>query len=174
MSVAEPTLEEMCILAAQWCSPLDQEEFLSIAHTLIKGTPKEDKVKAWLKTCKHHDAIEKGQLLIGRYYQSFLERHPNLTTAKGRKKDIHLSIWATSENIIKMYGTVEERLLALNIIGKRPHPVWADQDGEVVRTEEEAHGIQGPYEMIDGERFFMMDKTSRNTNIKREGQVGGK
>ena len=170
----EPYLLALCITAARLNAPLNEERFLKIANNLIQGTDVEAKVIAMKKNSKAPDT-EPGKALGTRYYSQFMKRHRlQLESARAYSTDVNRQNWSIWGNFKHMYDFIYEQLCEMGIAKKREQPAYMDREGNIVETEDEAHGMIVEYDLLHPELFLHLDETGCNTNMKNDGQVGGR
>lgn len=172
MAAVEPVLAALCLKLVRSCQPLDATDFLDLATSLVAGTETEAKIREHHKKSK---ASNNGPLLSKKYYHNFLKRHGHLLQSmKASNKDNNRQLWGTFHNMQIMYDVIYKELVEAGIAKVLDAPRWMDVNGNEVETEEEAYGCRVQIEIIHPNYFIMGDETGCNTNMKTDGNVGGK
>lgn len=83
MKEVEPFLVATVVQLIRFDKALNKNEFLQLAHSVIKGTPTEQKVIRWKKKCKIYDA--EAPLLGNGFYKNFMKRNGDEIQRRTRK-----------------------------------------------------------------------------------------
>jgi hypothetical protein len=73
----------------------------------------------------------------------------------------------------EMYQEIYKNLCSAGLACEHPEPLWRDENGEVVETEEKAFGCKSKYELIHADHLIFVDEVGSNTSQAKDGQVGG-
>ena len=170
----EPHLVALCIESNEANQPLNEQRFLEIANSLIKGTDTEKTIMEMKKNSKAPDT-ESGNVLGARCFQNFVKRHQLvLESAKAHSQDMHRQNWSVCGNFKFMCEHICGQLVEMGIAKKRDTPLFVDREGSVVDTEEESFGMPVECDLLHPELFLHLDETGCNTNMKKDGQAGGR
>ena len=171
----EPTLVMFCKLANDSGISLDQSSFIKLVNSLIKGSQVEEDMIAYKKKIKVDPSTYGKGFAVGMgYYRAFLKRHSHiLKSTRAYRKDIHRSQWGNLENMTLMYDAMYARFVEVGIAEKLEVPVSMDRLGNIVDAEHQ-YGKAVEHRFLYPERVIHMDETGCNTNMKNDGQVGGK
>ena len=166
----EPLLVELCITMNRMHQSITKSIFIDMVNALIKDSPSAQKLLEYKKV---HCRISSGEIGVA-YYTSFMARHEEIWTTRPSKVDVNRAVWATYENIKKMYEIIYEEMVLAGIAKKHATEQWFSQDGKIVATENNAFGRASKYELIHPDELIMMDEVGSNTNMKKDGNRGGK
>jgi hypothetical protein len=71
-----------------------------------------------------------------------------------------------------MYTEIYESMVEAGIAVKHNEKVWRSANGDVVKTEAEAVGVQSEFEFIHPDLLLFVDEVGSNTSQTKDGQVG--
>ncbi len=92
----------------------------------------------------------------------------------GRIKDTQRHTWCVFERFENMYNNIYEAMVRSKVARKLDHLQYYNEDGDVVRNENEAYGLPTRYEITHPHYILSVDETGKNTNMRSDGKVGGK
>jgi hypothetical protein len=72
-----------------------------------------------------------------------------------------------------MYDEIYKDFCCGGIAVEHPEPVWRNEKGEVVESEEQAFGLKSAYELIHPDWLLFVDEVGSNTSQAKDGNVGG-
>ena len=167
----EPILVEMAMMRARMNQPLNREEVIQFATSLLSGSPVHEKLKKYHAKCgRSKDKI--GELGYG-WYGSFLRRHETLlASTKPVPFPNRRSQWATYENFELMYDKTYEIWEECGIAEKLQRPLHLDRNGfEFVPDETNRHLIC-PYRLLYPQAALAADEVGNNTGTTKDKLVG--
>ncbi len=141
-----------------------------MVNALIKDSPSAQKMLAYKKV---HCGISSGEIGVA-YYTSFMSQHKEIWATCPSKVDTNRAVWATYDNVQKMYEIIYEEMVLAGIAKKQDTKQWFSQDGSIVASAEKAFGRASKYELIHPDELIIMDEVGSNRNMKKDGNRGGK
>jgi len=181
MTVIEPYLVELILQLSNMRTPITASQGIQLANSLVQNTKYQKLILEWKsKNChayklsmKCGKETEKVSLGLG-YWRSFMKRNAHLIRSKkGVKFDNKRAEWCNYLNIKEMYDEIYNNLCLAGHAVEHPEPVWRDESGTIVESEEKAFGVKSKYELINPDWVLFVDECGSNTSQAKDGQVGG-
>jgi hypothetical protein len=175
MLEVEPYLVNIIIKLADMRTPISASQRLQLANSLIKGTSIEKKVIEWKKKyCKAFKIGDGNSELGTDYWKRFMKRNNHLIRSKKALKfDAKRAEWCNYTNMLEMYNEIYKDFCSAGVACENPEPVWRNENGDIVKKEEEAFGCKSQFELIHPEWVLFVDECGSNTSQTKDGQVGG-
>jgi hypothetical protein len=175
MIEVEPYLVDLIKKVADMRQPITAAQGLQLANSLINQKSTQKAVTEWRK--RHCKAFKDGggKIELGKgYWRSFLKRNRHLIrTKKAVKFDNKRAEWCNYLNMKLMYDEIYKDFCCGGIAVEHPEPVWRNEAGEVVESEEQAFGLKSKYELIHPDWLLFVDEVGSNTSQAKDGNVGG-
>ena len=174
MTGLEPMLVELLLQRAKMGYPLQQNEGLAFANSLIQGS---DYQKELIKYQKQNVRMKTTNNNIGKlstkYWRNFLRRNSSVidngipvSQAVCRKE------WSTYANFKLMYDLCYEQMDKANLLQPLEKPVWMNLQGSIVEKDA-AVGLKVAYRCKHSDYMIFVDEVGNNTNMKDDGNIGG-
>ncbi len=166
MIEVEPYLVDLIKKVADMRQPITAAQGLQLANSLINQKSTQKAVTEWRK--RHCKAFKDGggKIELGKgYWRSFLKRNRHLIrTKKAVKFDNKRAEWCNYHNMKLMYDEIYKDFCCGGIAVEHPEPVWRNEAGEVVESEEQAFGLKSKYELIHPDWLLFVDEVGSNTS----------
>jgi len=158
-------------------APLSPADVCTLAMELIEGSKMEENLLEFQKNRKMVDSDATEPIPVGSsWYQGFMARNADVIASK---KPLHFdrmrTNWGTRRNFEIWYSLFYKEMVEAGIYRELPEKVWLNSDGDIVDSEAEAVGMKTKFQTIKEHltMFVIMDEMGCNTNMKKDGSVGG-
>jgi hypothetical protein len=170
----EPLLVALCLKMARLGMAMTKRNVIELAMELIVGTDDADKLAEFKK--KRHLQTKDGERIVveRRWYNSFIKRNKEeLRQGRCKIKDQKRRTWCTFEHFSNMYEGVYKAMVESKVAVKLNEEVMLDGEGNIVSNVQDMVGQPTKYKLTNPENVITVDETVCNTNMKKDGYVGG-
>ena len=153
---------------------LTPPEVIELANSLIKGTQHQENLRQWKKKhIRHNDGEDTGRVGQG-FFNNFMKRWGHkLVTKSGKTFASDRNDWQKLCFFEQMYDNVYTELVESGL-AEKVEPVYRDIDNNVVEEESEIKlGRKCDINITHPSYFLTFDETGCNTNMLKDGKVGG-
>jgi hypothetical protein len=154
---------------------MTKSEVMDLADSLIIDTVHADRLIEFCLKRNIHKNISSNKLVGDRWYSNFLNRHSDeLRCGRCKIQDTNRQTWCTKENFMNMYSCVYESMVEAGVAVKLDEEVMMDREGNETLDPSQQFGRKTQYKLTRPDRCIYVDETGCNTNMKDDGNVGGR
>ena len=172
----EQEIVDLLLCMSKLKRSLTASESLRLINDLIDGTHIQRELIEWKRKKKmyHKSQDDEGKVGLS-YWNGFLRRNSHQISSKiGRKYSVDRSNWTTYLNFRDMYLHIRSVLLEdSKIASKLDVPVWVNQDGDEVQTEDEAFGCKVDIKINRPDMCLVFDEVGCNLSQEGDNANGG-
>jgi hypothetical protein len=171
----EDLIVDACIRLARMGESLTKFEVMDLADEIIADTESEARLIEFCKLRQIDKDVSNGKIVGDRWYSNFMRRHKeNLKRGRCKIQDSNRLTWCTTENFQNMYDSVYEAMVDAKVAIKFDEEEMMDRDGNITLDSNKQFGRKTRYKLTRPDRCVFVDETGCNTNMKDDGQIGGR
>ena len=174
MAEVEIYIVSICIQKDEMNQSITPTEGISLANSIVYRTDVQTKICDFRK--KRHRTLPSnstGPALTWNYWRGFMKRNGHKISAIKKKNfQRNSSEWCTYQNLTKMYNLVYSVFVKAVIATELPVPEYQGEDGNPT-TEAKSFWMPVTHKFLFSDMIIHADEVGNNTNMRKDGDVGG-